>query len=356
MKIGLIGLPFSGKSTIFQAIIGESVDFNHPSLQKNKYVPHVVEIQDERLNRLNEIFKPRKKVHATIEFVDFMGISKKEDFKGFETNVLNGFKLLDGFVVVLKGFHYEEEASNPQRDLETILSEFQISDQIIIENRLERLDTQIKKVSQPELKEEKKSLEKCLTEIERGKPLREMELSDFELKMLKGFQFLTLKPVVVVINVNETQWQSKAAPEQFLSGDQIRLYPAMIISGQIEKDIAFMEEVDSQEFKKDYGITESAMDKMIRASFDMLQRISFFTVGEDEVRAWPIRQGDSAQRAAGAIHSDIERGFIRAEVIHYEDFIKAGSMAVAKEKGWWRLEGKEYSVKDGDIINFRFSI
>ncbi|MBP7459808.1 MAG: YchF family ATPase [Candidatus Delongbacteria bacterium] len=356
MKIGLIGLPYSGKTTIFQAIIGQSVDLNHPSLQKNKYIPHIVEIQDERLNRLTAIFNPKKKVPATIEFVDFMGLSQKEDFKGFETTFLNGFKLMDGFVIILKGFEYQGEPSHPLRDLETILSEFQISDQIIIENRLERLEAQIKKVSQPELKEEKKALENCLAEVERGNPLRDVELSDYELKMLRGFQFLTLKPVVVVINVDETQWQTHTDPVQYLNQEWLNRYPAMVISGQIEKDIAMMEEEDSRDFKKDYGITEAATDKMIRASFDLLDRIVFFTVGEDEVRAWPIRRGDTAQRAAGAIHSDIERGFIRAEVIHYQDFMKAGSMSAAKEKGWWRLEGKEYPVKDGDIINFRFSV
>ncbi len=357
MKIGLIGLPYSGKTTIFEAIIKQEIDPGHPSLQKNKYIPYIVNIEDVRIDYLNSIYQPKKKVPATIEFVDFMGIAEKADFKGFDTQLLTGFKLMDGFVMILRGFSNDGQKIHPQRDMETLLAEFLISDQIIIENRLERLEGQLRKNPLQELKDEQQALLRCLKNIEQSIPLRKVELSEYELKLLKGFQFLTLKPMQIVINISDDEWQQKPEITSYIDAETLKEYPAFIVAGQIEKEITFMDENDRNLFLEEYAISEPVMQRMIKSAFDLLDRICFFTVGEDEVRAWPIDRMNTAQKAAGAIHSDIERGFIRAEVVHYEDFIACGhSMVHAKEKGLWRLEGKEYLVKDGDIINFRFSV
>ncbi len=355
MKIGIVGLPYSGKKTLFSAIIEEEIDINHPSLMKNRYVANMVDIYDPRLEKLNEIYQPKKKVPAKIEFVYFMGIQQeKKDFKGFEAELLNHYKTMDGFIVVLKAFG---DIGNLSSDFETILSEFMISDQIIIENRLERIEKQLKKTNDVELKFEKEVLEKLLNNIENNIPIANVEISDKEEKVIRGYKFLTQKPILIALNVDEEKWQQNIKAEDLLDKDILDRYKTFVISAEIEKEIALLEPNDREEFMKDYNIEEPATVKVIKSAFDLLNYIYFFTVGEDEVRAWPIKKGINAQKAAGTIHSDIEKGFIRAEVVHYDDFIACGcSMQKAKEKGLWRLEGKEYIVKDGDIINFRFAI
>jgi len=357
MKIGIVGQPFSGKTTLFEAIIKKEIDLNNPSLQKNKYIPHIVQIHDERVEKLCEIYNPKKRSPAAIEFVDFMGISEQENFTGFDTAILNGFKLMDAFVIVLRGFELYENKGDCLRELETVVTEFQISDQIIIETRLDRLESQIKKTNKTELKEEQALLIKCKDYLDKEIPLYSGEFSEYELKLIRGFQFLSLKPIYIVINLEEKKWQSQKEIQSYLPEKWTKRYPVMTLCAQIEREIALLDEEDSILFMEEYGIKEPVTDKMVKAVFDLLSYINFFTVGEDEVKAWTIRKDFPAKKAAGVIHSDIERGFIRAEVISYDHFKECGySSTTAKEKGLWRLEGKEYIVQDGDIINFRFAV
>lgn len=359
MQIGIVGLPFSGKSTLFQAVTKTRLD--PAALSRGETHHGVVKIPDRRLQKLVEIFSPRNTVFATIEFVDVAGLKKGESGSTqFTTNFLSSVKTNDALVQVVRLFKNEsvphpDGSVDALRDISTFDTEFLLSDLAIVETRLDRIRKTLQKSADETAKRELPVLEKCHATLERELPLREIGFSKEEQQVLKTYQLLTLKPMLIALNFDESQ-QGQAA-------DTVRTIAAAkggnrsrVVSffGQIDLEMSELSGQEVQAFMAEYGIQELALDTLIREAYSLLGLQSFFTVGEDECRAWTIRKGMGAQESAGVIHSDFFAKFIRAEVVHFDDFVAAGgSFARVKEAGHWRLEGKDYVVKDGDILSIR---
>ena len=359
MQIGIVGLPFSGKSTLFQTITKTHID---PSLLARPEAHHaIIKVPDARLTRLSELFAPPSTVYATIEFVDVAGLKKGESgTTQFTTNFLSNVKTNDALVQVVRVFAndavpHPEGSVDPARDIAAFETEFILSDLGIIEARLERIRKQVHKAGDSEGKKELPLLERCHTILDGGAPLRDSAFSREELMVLRSYQLLSIKPMLIALNLDESQ--RDAAPGLVAAaagGRNSQNTRALSFFGKIEMEMSELAQDDAEAFMKEYGIRESALDTLIRESYALLGLQSYFTVGEDECRAWTIRRGANAQEAAGAIHSDFVTTFIRAEVVGYDEFIAlGGSFARAKESGKWRLEGKEYIVKDGDIMTIR---
>lgn len=358
MQIGIVGLPFSGKSTLFQTITKTHLDLSQ--LVKAESHQAVIKIPDKRLDKLAEIFKPLKTTHTAIEFVDVIGLQKGDSGSSqFTGNFLANVKTNDALIQVVRLFKNElvlhpDGSVNMMRDINNFETEFILSDLTIVEKRVVNLKKQVLKIHDDNLKKELVLLERCQEYLQDEKPLREVDLSKEELHILKTYQLLTAKPMLIALNCDETQVNEI---EQYL--DKLvktkigRNTKAITFFGQIEFEMSELKSEDAAVFMKEYGIKESALASIIRESYNLLGLQSFFTVGEDECRAWTIHKDTNAQEAAGVIHTDFYNRFIRAEVVHYDDFIHYGSFASAKENGAWRLEGKEYIVKDGDIISVR---
>ncbi|NLM69355.1 MAG: redox-regulated ATPase YchF [Firmicutes bacterium] len=353
MKIGIVGLPQSGKTTLFQLLTNVELKAN---LQANTGIAKVL---DPRITELSKIFQPKKTTYATIEVVDVaglvVGVNKKEN------TLLNAIKDVDAVVQVLRAFRSDlvptaDGKIEPMRDLNQIQSELVLSDWSLLETRLERLEKE--RFKNKNYEKEKAVLTKCQEALEQDLPLWTLDFTDDEAKMIRGYNFLTLKPLLLVVNVDEEQMQRNTYPQQdeLEAWAEERGIPIIIVSAQVEVEISQLEAEDRALFMADLGINESGIERLSRAAYAHLGLISYFTTGTDEVRAWTITQGTNAKQAAGKIHSDIERGFIRAEVVSYDDFIELGSIQKVKEKGLFRLEGKEYIVQDGDIISFRFNV
>jgi ribosome-binding ATPase len=360
MQIGIVGLPFSGKTTLFQTITKTLLDTSHLSRPETHLA--VIKVPDSRLDKLTEIFNPKKKVNATIEFIDVAGL--KSDESGsvkFSGNFLGNVKNNDALVLVVRLFKDEsvvhsEGSIDMMRDINMFETEFILSDLGIVEKRIESLKKQILKTQEDLMKRELALLEKCKGHLENEKLLRDVELSKDELAILKTYQLLSIKPLLVALNLDESQVKEKDAFFDKLVKTKIGKHSkALGFFGKIEFEMSELSEDDAKMFMSEFGINESALNGIIREAYSLLGLQSFFTVGEDECRAWTIRKGMNAQEASGEIHTDFFNKFIRAEVVHYDDFIKCGSFAKAKEMGVWRLEGKEYVVKDGDIISVRHS-
>jgi GTP-binding protein YchF len=361
MQIGIVGLPFSGKSTLFQTITKTHLDA--AALTKAEAHHAVVKVPDARLERLAAIFSPKRTVFATIEFVDVVGLKKGESGSTqFTTNFLASVKTNDALVQVVRLFSndavpHPEGSVDAERDIATFETEFILADLAVVENRLERLKKQVMKSGDEQGKRELPVLEKCKQVLESETPLREHDFTKEELHLLKTYQLLSIKPMLIALNLDESQMNEAAAVVQRIAenkeGKRTRI---VSFFGKIEQEMSELSDEEARAFMDEYGIKESALNTLIRESYALLGLQSFFTVGEDECRAWTIRKGMNAQESAGVIHSDFFSKFIRAEVVHYDDFIAAGgSFAKAKEAGHWRLEGKEYVVKDGDILNIRHS-
>ncbi len=362
MKIGIVGLGQSGKTTLFNALTGAKIDTN-AFTGKAEAHRAVVNVPDERIELLNEIFQPKKKTPAIIEYIDLGGISAGEQKKsGFSDQFLGQIRTVDAILVVVRSFKNDAiphplNSIDPRRDLKNVEAEFVISDLSIIENRMDRLQRQMKSKKVDADVREFALLERCKSFLEEEKPLRLLELVADEEFTLRGFQFLTQKPIIVAVNIDEGDIQNEAEVlKPFHDYINDPHATALSISAQIEMEIQQLSDDEAALFQEELGITESAMGRLIRTSYDLLGLISYFTVGSDEVRAWTIRHNTKAPQAAGAIHTDFERGFIRAEIVHYDDFIIRKSLPQCKTDGVMRLEGKEYIVKDGDIINFRFAV
>ncbi len=360
MQIGIVGLPFTGKSTLFQTIT--KTHFDPSELAKSESHQAVVKVPDTRLDKLTEMFNPKKKVNATIEFVDVVGLQKGDSGSTqFTGNFLAKVKTNDALVQVVRLFDndavpHPDGCINMMRDINSFETEFILSDLAIVEKRLETVGKQILKTQDEKLKREVPVLEKCSELLQEEKPLRDYHFSKEDLLILKTYQLLSIKPMLIALNFDESQVNDTEKYMNELVKHKLgHNTKALSFFGQIEKEMADLSEEDSNVFMSDYGITESALDKLIRQAYDLLGLQSFLTVGEDECRAWTIKKGMTAQEAAGEIHTDFYKKFIRAEVVHYDDFVEAGSFAKAKEVGKWRLEGKEYIVKDGDIISVRHS-
>jgi len=361
MQIGIVGLPFSGKSTLFQTITKTHID---PSLLARPDAHHaVVKVPDARLDRCSAIFSPKKTVHATIEFVDVAGLKKGESGSTqFTTNFLSNVKTNDALVQVVRVFAddavpHPDGTIDPVRDIAAFETEFILSDLAVVEARLEKIRKQSNRGADEQGKRDLPFMERCHGVLDAGKPLRETTFSREELQILKGYQLLSARPMLIALNLDESQRDSSAElvrrAGEGKSGSNTRV---LSFFGKIEMELSELGEADARSFMEEYGIRESALDTLIRESYALLGLQSFFTVGEDECRAWTVRRGATAQEAAGVIHTDFITSFIRAEVVGYDDFIaQDGSYARVKESGRWRLEGKEYVVQDGDILMIRHS-
>ena len=361
MQIGIVGLPFSGKSTLFQTITKTHID---PSLLSRPEAHHaIVKVPDSRLARCSELFAPKSTVFATIEFVDVAGLKKGESGSTqFTTNFLSNVKTNDTLVQVVRVFADDavpnpEGTIDPARDIASFETEFILSDMAVIETRLERIRKQAHKAGDEQGKKEMPLLERCHAILDGGRPLRESTFSREEMQVLKAYQLLSAKPMLIALNLDESQRDAaRDLVRKAAEGKESENTRVLSFFGKIELEMSELGDDEAGAFMQEYGIRESALAALIREAYALLGLQSFFTVGEDECRAWTIRKGATAQEAAGVIHSDFITSFIRAEVVSYDDFIAhGGSFARARESGRWRLEGKEYVVHDGDIMTIRHS-
>lgn len=358
MKIGIIGLQNSGKTTIFNALTKSEAEVTSYSGGKVEPNLAVVEVEDPRVTKLSEMYNPKKTVYAVIEFTDFAGLTAGAAQHGLFSGAAMGMiKTSDALAVVVRNFREPtidaaQGEPKPMSDLTAIVEELIFSDLMIVENRLERIAADMERGKKTqELVSEKKLLTTLKDHLDETCPLRTMELSEEELKKIQGFQFLSLKPMLVILNSDENNYGRNEALLHRMSEE----YKVIEFAGKFEMELAGLDDEEARAFMEDLGIESSARDRLITFAYDMLGYISFFTVGEDEVRAWTITRGTPAVEAAGEIHSDLERGFIRAECFRYEELVEAGSEKGVKENGKFRLEGKEYIVRDGDILHIRFS-
>ena len=358
MQIGIVGLPQSGKSTLFQTITKTHLD--QSSMAKVETHQAMIKIPDARLDKLTEIFIPKKKTSATIEVLDVVGLQKGDSGSTqFTSNFLGKVKNNDALIQVVRLFKNElvphtDGSVNMMRDIDAFETEFIISDLTIIEKRIETVKKQIQKIQDEKLKRELPLLEKCYSLLQEEKPLRDAHLTGDEMKILNSFQLLTIKPMLIALNLDETQVNETAKYLDELAKKKLGKHTkALFFFGKIEQEMSELSDKEAEIFMNEYGIKQSALNSIIREAYDLLGLQSFFTCGEQECRAWTIKKGSNAQEAAGEIHTDFYNKFIRAEVVGYEDFIFAGTFAKAKEQGTWRLEGKEYVVKDGDLMIIR---
>ena len=358
MKIGLFGFPMTGKSTLFQILTG--VEPSAHAAPGDSQLG-MTRVPDPRLTRLSSMYSPKKTTTATIEYLDLVGMEKGQAAKVLP---LDQLRTADALAHVVRAFEddnlpHSEGSIDPARDVAQMETEFILADLIVAEKRCEKLALQVKKTNTTEDKKELALFGRVVAALEAEQPLRDVEFSADETHTLRGYTFLSLKPLLVVINAGESDAARLDEGPAAFGLEEIAGKPStevVALSARIEAEIAELDDDDAASFRADLGITEPALDRLIRGSYALLGQISFFTVGEDECRAWTIRSGTVARRAAGAIHSDIERGFIRAELIAYDDLIEAGSWNAGKDKGTLRLEGKEYVMADGDVVNFRFNV
>ncbi len=355
MQLGILGLPKSGKTTLFNTLTAsqQATDKFSSSGQTNM---GVASVRDQRLEQLRDLFKPKRYVPATVQYVDIPGIKRGESAESLD---LAKLKTVDALVHVVRGFEdpeilHSEGSVDPARDVATLDLELILADHDIVERRIDRLEKSSKRGLNPEEQREKALLtDIILPALEAEKPLREVELDPEDERRLRGFQLLSAKPMLVVVNVGEDRAGASVAD----LGLELRpAVSAVVVSAPIEQEISTLPADEQQEFLADLGLSEPSLDRVNRASYDLLGRISFFTVGEDEVRAWTIRRGTRAREAAGTIHSDIERGFIKAEVVPAADLLRLKTLPACRDAGLLRLEGKEYIVQDGDVTHFRFNV
>jgi GTP-binding protein YchF len=358
MKIAITGLSNSGKTTIFNALTGLSAETTVYPTTAGEPRYGVVDVPDERVDRLSELYKPKKTTYSKIEYIDYLGLTKGDQKQN--RSVLELLKDADAVVQVVRAF--EDEAVvhplggvDPLRDAGALRTELILGDLELVERRLDSMEQMGKKGKKPD-EAERTALLRCKESLEEERPLRGVGFSGDELLALRHLQFMTLKPEIIVLNIAEGDLGSERTEETRKKLEESYGGPVVALSGKVEMEIAELLAEERKAFLDELGIEEPALDRLIRVSYGCVGLISFLTVGEDEVRAWALRKGTDALHAAGKIHSDIQRGFIRAEVVSYEDFIAAGNMAAAREKGHLRLEGKGYVVQDGDIINFRFNV
>jgi len=365
LRAALIGFGSSGKSTLFQ-LMTSAHGTARAAHGKGETAVGISKVPDARLDVLTSMYNPKKRVPATVEFTDLVATGTAGGAKALVDVV--AYKNADALVHVLRAFADPSVpppsgSVNPGRDAQAMEDELILADLGVAERRIERLDKDLKKSRSADLERERDVVMTCRQALEGGQPLRALDLKGEDLKRLRGFQFLSAKPLLIVINLDESQMSGdvmshvdRAAEMTGLTAFLSRASTAAVaVCAKIELEIAQLEAVDAAAFLADLGLTSSGLDRVIRASYDLLGYISFFTVGEDECRAWSIPRGIPAQLAAGEIHSDIARGFIRAEVVSYDALTTRGSMAACRDHGEVRLEGKEYVVQDGDIINFRFA-
>lgn len=348
MKLGIIGLPQSGRSTVFSALTGARSDSEARALSRTDTKVATIIVYDDRLDFLSEMYKPKKTTYAKIEYLLPSELQSSSPSKS-EGGIWNKIRVCDALLHVVRNFKgLDGVLPSPEKAFWKLEEEMILSDLVVAEKRIERIEMDRKRGKKPEV-EEYSLVQSCCELLGKGNPIRSIpELASNPI--LKGFTFLSAKPVLVIIN-NEDEDES--LPEWDQRPDGVEL---MGVRARLERDIAAMSAQEAEEFLEAYGIREFVLDRVIKSSYRLLNCISFFTVGEEEVKAWSIAAGTPAVKAAGAVHSDIEKGFIRAETLSFNDLKTYGTYQAAKKAGLVRLEGKEYEVKDGDIINFRFNV
>jgi hypothetical protein len=354
MQLGILGLPKVGKTTLFNTLTAAHQETGKfaASAQTNL---GVAAVPDRRLEQLRDLFRPRRYHPATVQYVDIPGIRRGE---GAESLDLAKLKAMDALVHVVRAFTdpeivHAEGSVDPARDVAMVDLELILADHDLVERRLERLTKATKRGLTPEEQRERALLADVVRpHLEAERPLRELALGPDDERRLRGFQLLSAKPMLVVLNVDETRVAEHAERELQL-GSGVR---AVAVSAPIEEEISRLPPEEQREFLAALGLAEPSLDRVARASQELLGLVAFFTVSEDEVRAWTIRQGTRAREAAGAVHSDLERGFIRAEVVRWDDLVRWKTLAACREHGLLRLEGKDYVVQDGDVVHFRFNV
>lgn len=362
MELGIIGLPNSSKTTVFNALTRGDRPTAAASSGKLDLHTVLVDVPDERVHRLAEIYRPRKTTYARVTYTDIAGLDQGIAKKGISGELRNRITRMDAFVHVVRAFEDDSVphpfgSVNPQRDLDIMDGEMLLLDSVTVQTRLERIADGLRRAKKNSeeyqaLLDEQALFQRLSLVLEAEQPLRDMDLTAEELRAVRSFAFLTLKPVLVLINTGD----------EVISPDQLVAYEhehtaVMSLQGRLEMEIAQLDLAEATVFMAEFGIAEPALSRMIRTSYDLVGLQSFFTVGEDEVRAWTIPKTATAVEAAAAIHSDLARGFIRADVVSYQDFMAAkGSMSEARKAGKARLEGKEYLVQDGDILHIRFAV
>ncbi len=382
MKLSITGFPNSGKTTVFNVLTGMDMETTtYPTLISAGAKPHIgiVKVPDKRIDKLSSIFDPRKTTYATVEYIDYAGITAATAGGNVsqDTSVFNLIKDVDAIVHVVRAFEDESvihpmEKIDSLRDVKTFETELILGDLEFVEKRIERMELAAKK-GKKQVESEKQLLLKCKEALENEIPLRNVLFTDEEKRFMLSFQCLTTIPEIIVLNIGEKDINTEetrklqSEVENYFKGNQDTTplgidpdasgRPVIVLCGKIEMEIAQLPEGEAKAFLDDLGIDEPAMYRLCRVSYESLGLISFFTVGDDEVKAWTIKRNTAALKAAGKVHSDIERGFIRAETVSFDDYISSGEeMVKARKRGLVRLEGKTYIVKDGDIINFKFNV
>jgi GTP-binding protein YchF len=358
MKAGILGLSLSGKSTLFQLLTG--APRAAPGARPEPRVG-VARVPDPRVDRLAEIFKPRKRTLATVEYVDVPGVAKGEGGGLVDLPALRG---VDVLVHVVRAFEsdtapHPDGSTDPRRDADVLELELILADLGTVERRIERLGANIKKAKKPDDVAECALLERLKEALEAERPLREVGLTEDEAHRLRGYALLSGKPMLVVANLAEAEIRDAAACLERTGLAQFARRPNVAlcaVSAPIEAEMSALSPEDARAFRDDLSLSEPGLERVIRSTYGLLGLVSFLTVGEDECRAWTVRRGTRAPEAAGVVHSDMERGFIRAQVVGYDHLVAAGSIAACRERGTLRLEGRDYEVKDGDVIEFKFNV
>jgi len=356
MEMGILGLSKAGKTTLFNILTGtrQATDKFTRSGEVNV---GLAKVPDPRLEAMRDLYDPKKYTPATVQYVDVPGLEKGSSTESLS---LDKVKNVDALMHVVRAFEdpellHPEGSVDPARDVETVDLELILADHALAERRMERLEKSKRRGLSPDEDRELTLLaEVVMPALEEEKPLREVEFAPDDDRRLRGFQFLSAKPMLVVVNVGE-DLVAEASPGDFGVRDA-HGRQGLVISAPIEEEISRLDPEEQKEFLADLGLEEPSASRVIRASFQLLGLIAFFTVGEDEVRAWTIRRGTDARAAGGAIHSDISRGFIRAEVVPWDDLLRLASLAACRDEGLLRLEGKDYEVKDGDVVHYRFNV